>query len=102
MAPPKELWVSDNEVTIFNSSEPRDFFAFNSGMIFTATRENGETSLWFENGSTIVDLLPEGRGGLGKSSRNGWYFQEAVNGKYFFVADTEEEGEELWTTDGTH
>ncbi|WP_370090298.1 T9SS type A sorting domain-containing protein [Ekhidna sp.] len=104
-----QLFVSDgttegtiglsNEVTIFNSSEPRDFFAFSNGMIFTATRDNGETSLWYESSGTVVDLLPEGV--VAKSSLNGWYFQEAINGQYFFVADTEEEGEELWTTDGT-
>ncbi|UXX80828.1 T9SS type A sorting domain-containing protein [Reichenbachiella carrageenanivorans] len=88
-----------NEATIFNDSEPRDFTSLGGGIVFTAKRSTGETSLWYSDGTTITELLPATASTY--PGPNSSFEQMIIGNKLLFLATTDTQGEELWVTDGT-
>jgi ELWxxDGT repeat protein len=104
-----EIWTSDGseggtylvkDIGMGYSSEPRDLYAFNGALFFTAqTNENGR-EVWHSDGtpsgtSQLLDINPGS-----KSSINYAYFCEAGSHLYF-RADNGTNGFELWQTDGS-
>lgn len=106
-----QLFVSDGttegtegisqEVTIFESSEPKNFTPLAGGVVFTAwlSEEEEVGSLFYSDGTSTINLLPEGTHVDNYPSDEGDMIK--FGDKFLFQADTETEGDELWVTDGT-
>ena len=114
-----ELWVSDGTsegtelVADINpgsgffdpfDSEPRYFIEFNEKLYFTADDGENGNELWISDGTSegtelVADINPSSDGsyGYGSYSRDFIEFKE----KLYFSADNNENGDELWVSDGT-
>ena len=125
----KELWVSDgtqegtNLVADINinpvsnnssyssssssssyGSSPSRFIEFNDKLYFSANDGENGTELWVSNGTAegtnlVADINP----GINGSSPGISFFKSFIefNGKLYFPAYDEENGIELWVSDGT-
>ena len=116
----RELWVSDgtaegtqllldinpgvSDYGYVNSSNASDFTEFNGQLFFSANDGENGNELWVSDGTAegtqlLVDINP----GTGTGYENGSYASDFTefNGQLFFTARDDENGNELWVTDGT-
>ncbi|MCB0760180.1 MAG: hypothetical protein KDC12_01565 [Flavobacteriales bacterium] len=101
-----ELWKTDGtpggtqmiaDINPAGSSNPRDFVAVSSGLIFSAEGPSGR-ELYFSDGTGAGTVLLADINGSGDSNPTDFY--KATGGVYF-SADDGTNGRELWKTDGT-
>ena len=111
----EELWVSDgtsdgtNLVADISTSEnydgssfPRDLTEFNGKLYFSATDGESGTELWVSDGTSDgTELLKD----ININDSFGYSYSPSefteFNGKLYFSAFDEDNGNELWVTDGT-
>jgi ELWxxDGT repeat protein len=110
----QELWKSDGtlEGTVIlkdiktgtESGYPTNFVVFNDSIIFSAnTSEHGQ-ELWKSDGTTegtvmIKDIYPGDNGSFPYSSSPNYIIN--TGDIFYFVANSADNGEELWKSDGT-
>ena len=118
-----ELWVSDGttegtqllldispgtsnyDYAYPSSSFPDNFTEFDGKLYFTANDGENGRELWVSDGTSngtqlLVDINPGQDNDGNAYGSYGSNFTE-LNGKLYFTAKDEENGEELWVTDGT-
>lgn len=106
----REPWVLDTDTGVAEpladlapgsaSSNPREFVAIDSGVVFVATTPDLGTELWFTDGTPAgTQLLLDIKPGPESSFPAGLY--SATGARVLFRADDGVNGFELWRTNGT-
>lgn len=111
-----ELWMMDKNgkaqmLTDINqgsgSSNPEMLGEVNGKLIFIATDTAHGTELWITDGTIsgtklLKDIYPGNKSGVGNGQVYFYTkFNNSLNGKIYFAAETAANGNELWATDGT-
>ena len=91
-----------------DSSYASNFIEFNDQLYFTANDGENGNELWVSDGTTegtslLVDIDPGTNEGYYYSSPRGSYASNFIefNDRLYFTANNEENGNELWVSDGT-
>ncbi|MDN5212287.1 T9SS type A sorting domain-containing protein [Fulvivirgaceae bacterium BMA12] len=85
------------------SSRPSNFIKFNNQLLFTATTEGEGRELWVSDGTAngsnlLMDIRRGPEDGISPSLRGATVI---LGGKLFFMANDGENGQQIWSTDGT-
>lgn len=84
------------------SASPADLFVSGDLVYFSAAGADNDTELWLSNGSTSgTKQVKDIRSGSGSSNPGGYSGFYEFQGRVYFNAKSNNEGQELWRTDGT-
>lgn len=106
-----ELWVTDGtaagttlvkDISPSGDGFPRRFMEYNGKLYFAATTPTEGEELWVTDGTASgTMMLKDINGNSGTYPESAPVLIKVFNNKLYFTAQTNAEGRELWTTDGT-
>lgn len=84
------------------SGSPADLFVSGDRIYFSSANASNDTELWISDGSTTgTKQIKDIRLGSGSSNPGGYSGFHEFQNKIYFNARSNDEGQELWRTDGT-
>ena len=100
----KDIYPGSNDYGSYGDSYPRNLVEFNNKLYFSANDNENGRELWVSDGTSegtqlVKDINPDNSSFYGNNSSP--YNLTEFNNKLYFSANDNENGRELWVSDGT-